>query len=84
MLFPVKFEDIDPLIIRQKLFKLYDEGVARQEIAQIQLRLKSHYLDEPLESVVHLATEIFENVKDPEVIDQFFKYKSQIFNAPFD
>jgi len=35
MLFPVKFEDIDPLIIRQKLFKLYDEGVARQEIAQI-------------------------------------------------
>jgi len=23
-------------------------------------------------------------VKDPEVIDQFFKYKSQIFNAPFD
>ena len=40
-------------------------------------------MDEPLESVVHLATEIFENVKDPNVIDQFFKYKSQIFNAPF-
>lgn len=58
--------------------------MARQEIAQIQLRLKSHYLDEPLESVVHLATEIFENVRDPQVIDQFFKYKSQIFNAPFD
>lgn len=30
-----------------------------------------------------MATEIFENVKDPLVIDQFFKYKSQIFNAPF-
>lgn len=83
MLFPVKFEDIDPLIIRQKLFKLYDEGVARLEIADIQLRLKSHYLDEPLEAVVHLATEIFKNVKDQHVVDQFFKYKSQIFNAPF-
>jgi hypothetical protein len=35
MLFPVKFEDIDPLTIRKKLFKLYDEGVAREEIAQI-------------------------------------------------
>jgi hypothetical protein len=64
MLFPVKFADIDPLIIRQKLFKLYDEGVARLDIAQIQLRLKSHYLDEPLESVVHLATEIFMFIKD--------------------
>lgn len=50
--------------------------MARQEIAQIQLRLKSHYLDEPLESVVHLATEIFTNIKDDQVIDQLFKYKS--------
>ena len=33
MLFPVKFDDIDPLIIREKLFRLYDEGVDRQEIA---------------------------------------------------
>jgi len=64
MLFPVRFEDIDPLIIRQKLFKLYDEGVARQDIAQIQLRLKSHYLDEPLESVVYLATDIYNNIQD--------------------
>ena len=31
-LFPVKFEDIDPLIIREKLFKIYDEGVAREDI----------------------------------------------------
>ncbi len=57
--------------------------MARLDIAQIQLRLKSHYLDEPLESVVHLAREIFYNVKDQQVIDQFFKYKSNIFNAPF-
>lgn len=33
--------------------------------------------------MVHLATEIFNNIKDPDVVDQFFKYKSQIFNAPF-
>ena len=33
--------------------------------------------------MVHLATEIFNNVKDPDVVDQFFKYKSQIFNATF-
>lgn len=51
MIFPVKFDNIDPLIIRQKLFKLYDEGVAREEMAQLQLRLKSHYIDEPLKDV---------------------------------
>ena len=33
MLFPVKFEDIDPEVIRSRLFKLYDEGVAREDIA---------------------------------------------------
>jgi hypothetical protein len=33
MLFPVKFDDIDPEIIRKKLFKLYEEGVAREDIA---------------------------------------------------
>lgn len=32
-LFPVKFDKIDPLVIREKLFKLYDEGVAREDIA---------------------------------------------------
>jgi hypothetical protein len=35
MIFPKKFEDIDPLIIREKLFKLYDEGVAREDIAKL-------------------------------------------------
>ena len=35
LLFPVKFEDINPAVIRKKLFDLYDEGVARQEIAQL-------------------------------------------------
>ena len=59
MLFPVKFSMIDPLVIRDKLFKLYDEGVAREDIAQLQLRLKSHFLDEPLDVVVFLATDIF-------------------------
>jgi len=49
----------------------------------LQLRLKSHYLDEPLESVVILATDIFKNIPDQSTIDLFFKYKSNIFNAPF-
>ena len=35
MIFPVKFAMIDPLVIREKLFKLYDEGVAREDIAQL-------------------------------------------------
>lgn len=35
MLFPKKFSDIDPIIIREKLFKLYEEGVAREDIAQL-------------------------------------------------
>lgn len=92
MLFPVKFADIDPLIIRQKLFKLYEEGIAREDIAQIELRLKSHFLDEPLEIIVRLATDIFKKVKDQHTIDvsysifigmqEFFRYKSHIFNAP--
>ena len=33
MLFPKKFADIDPIAIREKLFKLYEEGVAREDIA---------------------------------------------------
>lgn len=64
MLFPVRFEDIDPEVIRARLFKLYEEGVAREDIAQLQLRLKSHFLDEPLEVIVTLATDIFTRVKD--------------------
>jgi hypothetical protein len=35
MIFPVKFNQIDPLVIREKLFKLYDEGVAREDIAKL-------------------------------------------------
>jgi hypothetical protein len=84
MLFPVKFDDIDPMTIRKKLFALYDEGVAREDIAELQLRLKGHFLDESLEDVVALATDIFTNVKDKNIIDCFFRYKSHIFNAPFE
>ena len=83
MLFPVRFEDINPMVIRTKLLNLYDEGVAREDIGELQLRLKSHYLDEPLEDVVTLATDIFNTVQDKAVIDQFFKFKSNIFTRPF-
>ena len=69
MLFPVKFSDIDPMIIREKLFKLYDEGIAREDIGQLVLRLKGHFLDEPLEVIVALATDIFNNIKDQNIID---------------
>ena len=69
MLFPVRFEDINPMEIRTKLYDLYDEGVAREDIAELQLRLKSHFLDEPLDSVVYLATDMFQNVKDHDKID---------------
>lgn len=69
MLFPVKFDDIDPDVIRGKLFKLYEEGIAREDIAQLELRLKSHFLDEPLEVIVHLATDMFNKVKDQNTID---------------
>ena len=72
MLFPVKFDDIDPMLIRQKLFKLYDEGIAREDIGQIVLRLKSHFLDEPLEDVYNLATDMFKNIPDQNVIDVNF------------
>lgn len=83
MLFPVRFEDINPMTIRTELFALYDEGIAREDIGELQLRLKSHYLDEPLEDVVTLATDIFNSVQDKNLIDQFFKFKSNVFTAPF-
>jgi len=35
MLFPVRFEDINPMQIRTKLYHLYDEGVAREDIAEL-------------------------------------------------
>jgi Leucine-rich repeat (LRR) protein len=81
-MFPVKFHQIDPLVIREKLFKLQDEGVAREDIAQLQLRIKSHFLDEPLEVVVKLATDIYCNVHSQKTIDDFFRYKSSIFKGP--
>lgn len=57
------------MVIREKLFKLYDEGVAREDIAKLQLRIKSHFLDEPLDVVVKLATDIFINVNSEQTID---------------
>lgn len=35
MLFPVRFEDINPMTIRTKLFALYDEGIAREDIGEL-------------------------------------------------
>jgi len=35
MLFPVRFEDINPMEIRVKLFNLYDEGIAREDIGEL-------------------------------------------------
>jgi hypothetical protein len=35
MLFPVRFDDLDPFVIRRKLYGLHDEGVAREDIAKL-------------------------------------------------
>ena len=48
------------------------------------MRLKSHFLDEPLEDVVILASDIFKTVEDQRTVDEFFLYKSHIFNAKFE
>ena len=69
MLFPVKFADIDPEVIRTRLYKLYEEGIAREDIAQIELRLKGHFLDESLEIIVTIATDIYYKVKDQNTVD---------------
>ena len=45
----------------------------------MELRLKSHFLDEPLDVIVTLATDIFNNIHSQKTIDEFFKYKSNIF-----
>lgn len=82
MLFPKKFIDIDPLLIRENLFKLYDEGVAREDIGTLMLRLKGHFLDEELKVVVDLATDMFNNIPNQNTIDELFKYKSNIFKEP--
>jgi hypothetical protein len=39
-------------------------------------------LDEPLEVIVTLATDMFNRVKDQTTIDDFFRYKSHIFSRP--
>jgi len=39
-------------------------------------------LDDSLEVVVKLATDIFINVESEQTVDQFFKYKSNIFKEP--
>lgn len=62
MLFPNRFEDLDAFKIRKKLFKLADDGAARETIASIKLRLKGHFLDEPLASVVTLAEDIYQEI----------------------
>ena len=82
MLFPKKFYEIDPLLIRENLFKLYDEGIAREDIGALMLRLKGHFLDEDLENIVVLATDLFNTIHNPNTIDEFFKYKSNIFKGP--
>ena len=82
MLFPKKFYEIDPLLIRENLFKLYDEGIAREDIGALMLRIKGHFKDEDLKVVVDLATDIFNNVHNQNTIDEFFKYKSNIFKEP--
>jgi len=48
----------------------------------VTLRLKSHFLDETLEVVVALATDMFNKVKDQTTIDEFFRYKSHVFIGP--
>jgi len=82
MIFPKKFEDIDPLLIREKLFMLYDEGVAREDIGELMLRIKGHFKDEDLGVVVEIAKDIFNTVHVPKTIDEFFLYKSHVFKGP--
>ena len=36
-------------------------------------------MDEPLDVIVELATDIFNNIHSQKTIDEFFKYKSHIF-----
>ena len=50
----------------------------------MELRLKSHFLDEPLDVIVNLATDIFNNIHSQKTIDEFFKYKSNIFLESLD
>lgn len=52
-------------------------------MAKLQLRLKSHFIEEPLAEVQHLAAEIYHNIDDEQTIEQLFKYKTQIFVGPF-
>ena len=38
---------------------LDDEETSRDDIVEIELKLKSYFLDEPLENIVKLATDIY-------------------------
>jgi Leucine-rich repeat (LRR) protein len=81
-IFPKLFFQIDGEAIRNKLLELEDESISREQISQIQIRLKAHFRDEPLADVVNLATDLFHNCPE-DLLDEFFLYKKHVFLEKF-
>ena len=85
LLFPVKFEDIDANIVRQKLENLHEESINREDIVEIQLLLRSNYLDEPLADVVKLATDIYHTFEQDgnKLLKRMLAKKHEVFKKSF-
>ncbi len=82
-IFPLKFEQIDPTVIREKLTKVFEETHERDETAKLQLKIRAYFVKEPLEQVVRLAGDIF-RAGMAEMLDEFLRYRSKVFAGPFD
>jgi len=82
-IFPIKFEQIDPLMIKNKLEKVFEETKEREEIAQLELQIRAHFATVPLKEVVRLSADIYrKNMTD--MLKEFLKNKEKVFAGDFD
>eukprot|EP00826_Nyctotherus_ovalis_P063138 TRINITY_DN9234_c0_g1_i2.p1 TRINITY_DN9234_c0_g1~~TRINITY_DN9234_c0_g1_i2.p1 ORF type:complete len:304 (+),score=125.38 TRINITY_DN9234_c0_g1_i2:80-991(+) len=81
-IFPLKFEQVDPNAIKEKLLKVFDETREREEISKIELEIKAHFTTVPLDKLVRLATDIHRKGYR-EKLKVFLKFKQQVFAGNF-
>jgi len=81
-IFPLKFEQVDPNAIKEKLLKVFDETKEREEVSKIQLEIKAHFINVSLAELVKLSTDIYrKGYRDK--LKVFLKFKEQVFAGNF-
>ena len=83
IIFPLKFEQVDPGMIKDKLVKVFEETKEREEISQIQLQIRARFVKEPLKEVVRIAGEIYKKGY-VDLLKEFLKNKEKVFVGEFE